>query len=116
MQAFVTVTWVIYIFLIITVKSGVWTQAVFLGSMKTRRAVTIFHFWYKKMIFSFLFYYGSCSRLRSRSKRSARAQTKIFSCFWLLQTTHMEEMKARSTGTPVQLTPLILCSRSQKTA
>ena len=88
----------------------------FLVSMKTRRALTIFLFCYQKMIFSFLFYYGSCSRLRSRSKRSARAQTKIFSSLWLLQTTHMEEMKAGSTGTPVQLTPLILCSRSQKTA
>ena len=77
-----------------------------LGSMTTRRAVTIFHFWYQKMIFSFLFSYGSCSRPRSRTKSSARTQTKIICCFWLLQTTQMEEMKAGSTGTPVQLTPL----------
>ena len=77
-----------------------------LGSMKTRRAVTIFHFWYQKKIFLFSFSYGSCSRPRNRTKRSARTQTKIICCFWLLQTTHMEEMKAGSTGTPVQLTPL----------
>ena len=75
-----------------------------LGSMKTRRAVT--KSWFKKMIFSFPFSYGSCSRPRSRNKSSARTQTKIIYCFWLLQTTHMEEMKAGSTGTPVQLTPL----------
>ena len=58
------------------------------------------------MIFSFLFFNGSCCRPRSRTKRSARTQSKIIRCFWLLQTTHMEEMKAGSTGPPVQLTPL----------
>ena len=77
-----------------------------LGSMKTGRAVTIFHFWYEKMIFSFSFSYGSCFRPRSRTKRSAKTHTKIVCCFWLLQTTYMEEMKAGSTGPPVQVTPL----------
>ena len=47
------------------------------------------------MIFTFLFSYGSCPRPRSRTKRSARTQTKIICCFWLLQT-----------GPPVQLSPL----------
>ena len=87
-----------------------------LRSMKTRRAITIFHFWYQKMIFSFLFSYGSCFRPRSRTKRSAKTQTKIVCCFWLLQTTHMEEMKAGSTGPPVQLIPLsptvLFCTKS----
>ena len=77
-----------------------------LGSMKTRSAFTIFHFWCQKMIFSFLFSYGSCPRSRSRTKRSVRTQTKIICCFWLLQTTYMEEMKAGSTGPLVQLTLL----------
>ena len=77
-----------------------------LGSMKTRRAITVFHFWYQKMNFSFLFSYGSCFTPRSRTKRSAKTKTKIVCCFWLLQTTHMEEVKAGSTGPPVQLTPL----------
>ena len=58
------------------------------------------------MNFSFLFSYGSSFRPRSRTKRSAKTQTKIVCCLWLLQTTHMEEMKAGSTGPPVQLTPL----------
>ena len=30
----------------------------------------------------------------------------IICCFWLLQTTYMEEMKGGSTGPPVRLTPL----------
>ena len=77
-----------------------------LGSMKTRSTFTIFHFWYQKMIFSFLFSYGSCPRPRRRTKRSARTQAKIICCFWLLQTTYMEEIKAGSTCPPVQLTPL----------
>ena len=58
------------------------------------------------MIFSLLFSYGSCCRPRCRTKKSARTQSKIIRCFWLLQTTHMEEIKAGSTGPPVQLTPL----------
>ena len=70
--------------------------------MKTRSAFTIFNFWYQKMIFSFLFSYGSCPRPRS----SAKTQPKITCCFWLLQTTYMEEMKGGSTGPPVQLTLL----------
>ena len=74
--------------------------------MKTQSAFTIFHFWYQKMIFSFLFSYGSYPRPRSRTKRSVSTQTTIICCFWLLQTTYMEEMKAGSTGPPVQLTPL----------
>ena len=65
-----------------------------LGSMKTQSVFTIFPFWYQKMIFSFLFSYGSCPRPRSRTKRSARTQTKIVCCLWVLQTTYMEEMKA----------------------
>ena len=58
------------------------------------------------MIFSFLFSYGSCPRRRSRTKRSTRTQTKIICCFWLLQTTYMEDIKGGSSGPPVQLTPL----------
>ena len=77
-----------------------------LGSMKTLSAFTIFHFWYQQMIFSFLFPYGSCPRPRSITKRSAKHKLKIICCFWLLQTTYMEEMKGGSTGPPVQLTPL----------
>ena len=77
-----------------------------LGSMKTQSALTIFHFWYQKMICCFLFSYGSCSTPRSRTKRTARTQAKMICCFWLLQTTYMEEMKAGSTGPPVQLSPL----------
>ena len=77
-----------------------------LGSIKTRSAFTIFHFWYQKMIFSLLFSCGSCPRSRSRTKRSVRTQTKIICCFWLLQTTYMEEIKGGSTGPPVQLTLL----------
>ena len=82
------------------------TSITVLGSMKTESALTTFHFWYQKMIFRFLFSYGSCSKPRSRTKRTARTQTKIICCFWLLQTTYMAEMKAGSTGIPVQLTPL----------
>ena len=75
--------------------------------MKTRSAFTIFHFWYQKMIFSFLISQGSCPRPRGRTKRSVRAQTKIICCFWLLQTTYMGEMKDGSTGPPVQpLSPM----------
>ena len=78
-----------------------------LGCIKTRSAFTIFHFWYQKMIFCFLFFYGSCPGPRSRTNRSERTQTNIICCCWLLQTTYsMEVMKAGSTGTPVQLTPL----------
>ena len=80
--------------------------SIMLGSMKTESALKIFHFWYQKMIFSFLFSYGSCPGPRSRTKKTARTQTKIICCFWLLQTTYMTEMKAGSTGPPVQLTPL----------
>ena len=75
-------------------------------SMKTRSAFTVFHFWYQKMTFTFLFSYGSCPRPRDRTKRSTRTQTKIVCCFWLLQTIYIDEMKAGSTGPPVQLTPL----------
>ena len=57
------------------------------------------------MFFSFQFSYGSCPRPRSRTKRSVITQTKIICCFWLLQTTYMEGMKAGSTGPPVQMTP-----------
>ena len=46
------------------------------------------------------------------SKRSERTQTKILGCFWLLQITNMEEIKAGSSGPPVQLTPLSTCCRT----
>ena len=77
-----------------------------LGSIKTGRVVTIFHFWYQKIILSSYFLMVNVVDQEVGQKRSARTQTKIICCFWLLQTTHMEEMKAGSTGPPVQLTPL----------
>ena len=50
------------------------------------------------MISAFLFFYSSCPRPRSRTKRSATTRTKIICCFLLLQTTYTKEMKAGSTG------------------
>ena len=70
--------------------------------MKPQSTFTVFNFWFQKIIFAFLFSYGSCFRPRSRTKRSARKQTKIICCFWLLQTTNMEEIKGGSSGPPVQ--------------
>ena len=80
--------------------------SIMLGSMKTQSSFTVFNFWYQKMNFSFLFSYGSCPRRRSRTKKSARTQTKIICGFWLLQTTHTEEIKGGLSGPPVQLNPL----------
>ena len=74
--------------------------------MKTRNAFTIFHFWYQKMIFPSNFLMVHVLDQEVGPKGLQEKQTKIVCCFWLLQTTYMEEMKAGSTSPPVQLTPL----------
>ena len=51
--------------------------------------------------------HGSCPDQEVGPKGKQEHKLKFYvCCFWLLQTTCMEEMKAGSTGPPVQLTPL----------